>query len=168
MKAQIDSNRTIDVPRFRLRAIAMSNSELGRWSSFAVFLVGLAYIVALVIGFATRGLSAPIVDPLLAIMEVLTLIAAPLMLVMMAAIHGRASDERKTIGSLAFAFMLLTTGTTSAVHFVNLTATRQLGSALLVWPSPAYALGCLRGMCSSDSRSSSLHLRFRVAVARIA
>ena len=121
----------------------MSNNDLGRWSSVAVFLVGLAYIIALIIGFTTRGLSAPIVDPLLAIMELLTLIAAPLMLVMMAAIHGRASDERKTIGSLAFAFMLLTTGTTSAVHFVNLTATRQLGSALLVWPSPAYALELL-------------------------
>ncbi len=97
----------------------MSNSEVGRWSSFAVFLVGLAYIAALIIGFTTRGLSAPIVDPLLAIMEILTLIAAPLMLVMMAAIYRRASDERKTIGLLAFAFMLLTTGTTSAVHFVN-------------------------------------------------
>lgn len=121
----------------------MSNSELGRWSSFAVFLVGVAYIVALVIGFATRGLSAPIVDPLLAVMEVLTLIAAPLMLVMMTAIYRRASDERKTMGLLALAFMLLMTGATSAVHFVNLTATRQLGSALLVWPSPAYALELL-------------------------
>jgi hypothetical protein len=65
------------------------------------------------------------------------------MLVMTAAIYGRASDERKTIGLLAFAFMLLATGTTSAVHFVNLTSTRQLGSALLVWPSPAYALELL-------------------------
>lgn len=73
----------------------MSNSDVGRWSSFAVFLVGLAYIAALIIGFTTRGLSAPIVDPLLAIMEILTLIAAPLMLVMMVAIYRRASDERK-------------------------------------------------------------------------
>ncbi len=121
----------------------MSNSEMGRWSSFAVFLVGVAYIVALIIGFTTRGLSAPIVDPLLAIMEVLTLIAAPLMLVMTAALYLRASDERKTTGLLAFAFMVLTTGTTSAVHFVNLTAKRQIGSALLVWPSPAYALELL-------------------------
>ena len=76
--------------------VRMSNNVAGRWSSFAVFLVGVAYIVALVIGFTTRGLSAPIVDPLLAIMEMLTLIVAPLMLVMMAAIHGRASDDRKT------------------------------------------------------------------------
>jgi len=121
----------------------MSNNVVGRWSSFAVFLVGAAYIVALVIGFTTRWLPAPIVDPLLAIMETLTLIAAPLMLVMMAAIHGRASDDRKTAGSVAFAFMILTTGMTSVVHFVELTAMRQLGSASLVWPSPAYALELL-------------------------
>jgi hypothetical protein len=121
----------------------MSNSVVGRWSSFSVFLVGMVYIVALVIGFATRGLSAPIVDPLLGIMETLTLIVAPLMLVMMAAIHGRASDERKTVSAIAFAFMILMTGTTSAVHFVELTAMRQVASASLVWPSPAYALELL-------------------------
>ena len=54
----------------------------------------------------TRSVSggvAKIVDPLLAIMEMLTLIAAPLMLVMMAAIHGRASDDSKTVGAVALA-----------------------------------------------------------------
>ena len=121
----------------------LTNDAVGRWSSFAVFLVGAAYIVALAVGFTTRGLSAPIIDPLLAIMETLTLIAALPMLLMMAAIHGRASGERKTLGSVAFAFMILTTGTTSAVHFVELTAMRQLGTAGLVWPSPAYALELL-------------------------
>jgi hypothetical protein len=121
----------------------MSNNGLGRWSSLAVFLIGMAYLVALVIAFTTRGLSAPITDPLLAIMEVLTFIAAPFMLAMMAAIHGRASDRHKAVGVLAFGFMILTTGMTTAVHFVALTATRQLGSALLVWPSPAYALELL-------------------------
>lgn len=117
----------------------MSTSVIGRWSSFAVFLVGLAYIVALIIGFATRGLSAPIVDPLLAVMETLTLIAAPLMLVMMVAIHLRARDAHCIVSTVALAFMILMTGTTSIVHFVELTALRQLGSAGLVWPSPAYA-----------------------------
>jgi hypothetical protein len=117
----------------------MSNSVLGRWSSFVVFLVGLAYFIALLIGFATRGLSAPIVDPLLAVMEMLTLLVAPVLLVMMAAIHGRAPQVLKTVSSLAFAFMALATGVTGVVHFVALTATRQLGTALLVWPSSAYA-----------------------------
>ena len=117
----------------------MSISVGGRWSAFAVFLVGVAYGIALIIGFATRGLSAPIVDPLLAIMEVLTLIAALLLLVVMAAIHARASPDRKLAGAVAFAFMMLATGTTGVVHFVELTAMRQLGSASLVWPSPMYA-----------------------------
>lgn len=121
----------------------VSNNVLGRWSSFAVFLIGVGYVVALVIGFTTRGLSAPIVDPLLAIMEMLTLLAAPFMLVMMAAIHGRAPDNRKTVSAVAFAFMILTTGTTSAVHFLELTAMRQMGYGDLVWPSPAYALELL-------------------------
>lgn len=121
----------------------MSNTALGRWSSFAVFLLGLAYFVAVVIGFATRGLSAPIVDPLLAIMELLTLLVAPILLVMMGAVRGRAPEPQKTIGALAFAFMTLATGLTSAVHFVALTATRQLGSASLVWPSAAYAVELL-------------------------
>lgn len=117
----------------------MSISVGGRWSAFAVFLVGVAYGIPLIIGFATRGLSAPIVDPLLAIMEVLTFIAALFLLVMMAAIHGRASPDRQLAGAVAFAFMILATGTTGVVHFVELTAMRQLGSASLVWPSPMYA-----------------------------
>ena len=121
----------------------MSTNALGRWSSFAVFLVGLAYIVALIVGVTTHGLSAPIVDPLLAIMETLTLIAALLMLVMMGAIYGRAPHQRRTVSLLAFAFMLIATGMTSAVHFVGLTALRQRGSVVLVWPSPAYALELL-------------------------
>lgn len=79
----------------------------------------MAYIVALVIGFTTRGLSAPIVDPLLAIMEMLTLIAALLMLVMMAAIHGRAPGDRKTVSAVAFAFMILSAGMTSVAHLLS-------------------------------------------------
>jgi hypothetical protein len=123
--------------------VRMSNNEIGQWSSFGVFLTGLAYIIALMIGFATRGLSAPIVDPLLAVMEILTLIAAPLMLVMMVSIHVRAPDDCKTLSTIALAFMILTTGTTGIVHFVELTAMRQLGSAGLVWPSSIYAMELL-------------------------
>lgn len=105
----------------------------------AVSVTGALYGVALIVGFTTRGLSAPIVDPLLAIMEVLTMIAAPLLLMVMAAIHGRASHDRRIAGVVAMTFMALATGITSVVHFVELTAMRQLGSASLVWPSPLYA-----------------------------
>lgn len=101
--------------------------------------MGGAYAAALIVGFATRGLSAPIVDPLLAIMEVLTLIAAPLLLVMMASIHARASRDRRLAGVVAVTLMTLATGITTVVHFVELTALRQLGAAGLVWPSAWYA-----------------------------
>jgi hypothetical protein len=121
----------------------MSANRLGAWSAFAVFLIGLVYLGALAIGFTVYGLSAPIVDPVLAIMEILTLVSAPLLLVMMAAVHRYAPTTRKTYSLIALAFMILFVGMTSAVHFVELTALRQLGTGGIVWPSPAYALELL-------------------------
>ena len=64
----------------------MSGNRLGIWSAVAVFLIGVAYFITLAIGFAVHGLSQPIVDPILAIMEVLTLLSALPMVVLMAAI----------------------------------------------------------------------------------
>jgi hypothetical protein len=66
----------------------MSGNRLGSWSAAAVFLIGAAYVIALAIGFAVHGLSEPIVDPIRAVMEVLTLLSALLMIVVMAAVHG--------------------------------------------------------------------------------
>jgi len=97
----------------------------------------------LTIGFAVHGLSEPIVDPLLAVMEALTLVSAPLLVVLMAAVHGYASPDRKTHGLIAVAFAILVAGMTSVVHFAELTALRQLGSAGIVWPSPVYAVELL-------------------------
>lgn len=121
----------------------MVSSRLGSWSAVAVFLIGVAYFVTLTIGFVVHGLSEPIVDPILAIMEVLTLMSALPMLVIMAAIYGYASVNRKVNGLIALAFTILFAGMTSAVHFVELTALRQLGSGGIVWPSPVYAVELL-------------------------
>ena len=125
------------------RHVRMSTYQLGKWSAFGQFVVGIAYIIVLLIGFAVHGLSEPIVDPVLAIMEVLTLISAPLLVVMMAAVHDYAPSDRKIYGSVALAFTILVAGTTSAVHFTELTAFRQLGSAGIVWPSAVYAVELL-------------------------
>jgi hypothetical protein len=65
------------------------------------------------------------------------------MVVIMAAIHDYATVNRKVYGVIALAFTILFAGTTSAVHFVELTAGRQLGSGGIVWPSPVYALELL-------------------------
>jgi hypothetical protein len=121
----------------------MPSTRLGSWSAAAVFLIGVAYLVPLAMGFAVHGLVEPIVDPILAIMEVLTLMSAPPMVVVMAAIHDYASVDRKIYGVIALAFTILFAGLTSAVHFVELTAGRQLGSGGIVWPSPMYAVEVL-------------------------
>jgi hypothetical protein len=109
----------------------------------AVFLIGVAYLVALAIDFAAHGLNAPIVDPILAVMEVLTLVSAPLILVMMGAIHSYASVNHKFSALIALSFAIVFVGMTSAVHFVELTAFRQRGSSGILWPSPEYAIELL-------------------------
>jgi hypothetical protein len=64
---------------------------------------------------------------------------APLFIVTMASIHACTSAEMKTNTLVALAFAVLLAGITTTVHFVDLTALRQLGPAELVWPSPLYA-----------------------------
>jgi hypothetical protein len=123
--------------------VEMAIKRLGAWSAAALFLIGIAYAIVLAVGFAIHGLTDPIVDPVLAIMEVLTLVSAPVVVVLIAAIHGYASVERKIFGVIALAFAVAFAGLTSAVHFVELTAVRQLGSSGIVWPSPAYAVELL-------------------------
>jgi hypothetical protein len=113
------------------------------WSAIALFLVSVAYAVTLAVGLASAGLTKPIVDPVLAVMEVLTLLSAPLIVIMMAAVHSFAPPEYKTHSSVALAFAILVAGLTSAVHFVGLTALRQLGSAGIQWPSALYAVELL-------------------------
>jgi hypothetical protein len=115
----------------------------GSWAAGGVSLIGVAYIVALAFGFARFGLDQPIADPVLAVMEVLTLLSAPLMVVTMAAVHSYASADRKFFGVLALSFTILFAGTTSVVHFVELTAGRQLGTAEIAWPSTVYAVELL-------------------------
>jgi uncharacterized membrane protein len=120
----------------------MVAGRIGAWAALGLFLNGTAYLVVLVIGIASYGWR-PIADPVLAIMEALTLVAAPAVVVLMAAVQAFVLAERRVYGQLALAFSTVFAGLTSAVHFVELTATRQRGSAGILWPSPAYAIELL-------------------------
>jgi hypothetical protein len=120
----------------------MLENRLGTWSATAMVVIGMAYFVTLVMGVAIFGLR-PITDPVLAVMEILTLLAAPTVVVLMGAIHGIAPATRKAYGVLAVAFASVFAALTSAVHFVELTAIRRRGTGRLVWPSPAYAVELL-------------------------
>lgn len=118
-------------------------NRLGMWSAFGLFMVGITYAVTVAIGMYFSGFTNPIVDPILAIMELLTLIAAPLLVILMSTIHSTALPESKTYSLIALAFMLIVAGLTSAVHFIGLTVLRQTGMEGLIWPSELYAVELL-------------------------
>jgi hypothetical protein len=121
----------------------MTANRLGLWSSAAIVGIGVAYVFALAAGMVRHGLREPITDPVLAVMEVLTLLSGPPIVTLMAAVHDRAKPDQKVFGLTALAFATLCAGTTSAVHFVELTAARQLNDAGILWPSRVYAIELL-------------------------
>jgi hypothetical protein len=117
--------------------------RLGFWSASALCVIGVAYVVTLAVGFASAGLATPIVDPVLAVMEILTLLSGPVLMVLMVSIYVYAAPQHKVYGLVAVTFMVLMAGLTSTVHFVELTAVRQSAPASLTWPSTAYAIELL-------------------------
>ncbi|MBK8974580.1 MAG: hypothetical protein IPM29_01510 [Planctomycetes bacterium] len=117
----------------------MTNDRLGYWSAVALVCIGVGYVLALLAGFARHGFREPIGDPVLAVMEVLTLLSAVPIVTLMASIQDRAAPHRSGLGLAALAFATLCAGVTSTVHFVELTAARQVGEEGIVWPSRVYA-----------------------------
>lgn len=117
-------------------------NRLGLTSALALFAIGVGYAIVTGIGIAGAG-DAPIKDPTLAVMEGLTLLSAPPIVVLFAAIHVRAAPAQKTWSLVAFGFALIMAALTASVHFVGLSTGRQSGEWLLQWPSVAYAIELL-------------------------
>ncbi len=120
-----------------------SASRVGFFTASGLFLIGIVYAAAVGAGISEAGLSRPITDPILAVMEVLTLLSAILFLVLMAALRESAPHERRVFGTAALVFAAVMAGLTCAVHFVALTAGRQSGLTVLEWPSVSYAVELL-------------------------
>jgi SAM-dependent methyltransferase len=116
-----------------------ATSRVGFRAALALGTFGVCYAVVAAVGMSRAGPREPIVDPVLAVMEMLTLLSAPLVVILLVAIHGYAPAERKTMSLIALSFGILMAGLTSTVHFVELTAGRQTGAVTLAWPSVAYA-----------------------------
>ena len=117
--------------------------KLGFISSVGLLLVGIGYAIAVAVGIVQAGFEDPIVDPTLAVMEVITLLAAPLIVILMASIYSYATEERKPLALIALSFSVLMAGMTSGVHFVALSWGRQTGFKVLQWPSMLYAVELL-------------------------
>lgn len=119
------------------------NRRLGLLSSTGLVIVGIAYAIVVAIGIAQAGLEDPIVDPILAVMEALTLVAGLLVVVLLSAVYRFADHDQKPPALIALSFGVIMAALTSSVHFVALTAGRQTDFVALEWPSTLYAVELL-------------------------
>ena len=118
----------------------MTATELGSRSATAVLVVGITYAVVLAIGMEQSGLSKPIGDPVLAIMELLTIASALPLLSLFVALHACAAAAQRIWATLALCFCAMFAFATMGVHLVELTAGRAAGKYGMVWPSVTYAI----------------------------
>lgn len=127
--------------------------SLGRAAAFAVFFLLIAYVVTLILGFLSlKSPEDPIGDPFFTILELLIVVMAPLMVIVMIAVHAYASPETRMYSLTALAFMVIMASITCSVHFVILTVSRQIEAAgfpeaslffSFEWPSVAYTMDIL-------------------------
>ncbi|GAB2627522.1 hypothetical protein GCM10009696_36280 [Kocuria himachalensis] len=127
--------------------------HLGVFSAAVTVVLSAAYAITLIAGLlALPSPEHPIGDPYFPVLEVLILLAAPVMVALMVAVHAWAAPEVKIFSLMALAFMVSMAGLTSSVHFVILTLSRHpvvTGQPWLPlvlefrWPSLVYALEIL-------------------------
>jgi hypothetical protein len=126
---------------------------LGRASSFAVFFLLIAYAVSLILGILSlKSPEDPIGDPYFSLLELLIIVMAPLMVIVMVAVHAYTPPETKIYSLIALVFMIILASITCSVHFVILTVSRQIESMgfswaplffSFKWPSVVYTLDIL-------------------------
>lgn len=131
----------------------LQHRTIGKAAALGVFILGVIYAIVTVLGFLSlKSPQDPIGDPFFFIMELLIVLMAPLMVVVMIAVHAYASSEVKAYSLTALSFTILLAGITSSLHFVILTVSRQIEATELdcfpllfsfKWPSVAYALDIL-------------------------
>jgi hypothetical protein len=130
-----------------------SHRMLGSAAAAGVSVLLTAYLVTLIFGFLSLASPQdPIGDPYFSILESLIVVIAPLMVIVMVAVHAYASPKARMYSLTALACMILMAGITCSVHFVILTVSRPIESAgfpwgslffSFTWPSVAYALDIL-------------------------
>jgi hypothetical protein len=120
---------------------------LGITSAIAVLVIGMLYVGTILLWIVVEASPRePIGDPFLAVMEVLTIASALALLGLALAIASYADHDRRVHAVTSLVFAALAAGLTTAVHFVQLTAVRQLWRAdaitdyRLIWPSALFAV----------------------------
>jgi hypothetical protein len=121
--------------------------RMGIASGTAMLAVGILYLATIALWLVVEATPLePIGDPFLAVMEGLTIVSALALLGLVTAIWGYAERAYRVHGLLTLTLGALAAALTMAVHFVQLTAIRQLWRAgqlpdyRLVWPSTTLAV----------------------------
>ena len=124
-----------------------SARRLGIASAIGIVVVGILYVAVITLWLIIEGTPRePIGDPYLALMEVLTMASAVALFGLVLAIWCFADAGRRLQALAALVVGTLAVGLTMPVHFVQLTAVRQLWRAgrlvdyRLVWPSALFAV----------------------------
>lgn len=123
---------------------------ISAWGNSALLLI---YSITLTLGLLSlKSPQDPVSDPYVSILEIIILLMAPLLVILMTAVHVYAKPEDKAFSLIALIFMVILAVITSCVHFVILTVSRQIeatelpGSMYLFsfkWPSVLYTLDIL-------------------------
>ncbi len=135
------------------KGVTAGHHWIGASAAGAVFLLGAGYAIVLALGLhSLKSPQDPIGDPYFLLLELLIVLTAPLMVIVMAAVHAYATPDVKVCSLTALAFMILLAGLTCSIHFVILTVGRQIEATgspwapLLLsyrWPSVSYTLDIL-------------------------
>jgi hypothetical protein len=119
--------------------------RLGMWAAWGLVALYVAYAAFVVASGAARGLPT---DPNWAIAEILTIVGAPIQVVLFAAIHECAPRRARLFSLLALGWMLVMTALTVTVHFVELTVARRIDLAaepglagVFAWGRPSLLQG---------------------------
>lgn len=118
----------------------MNHPRMGARAATAVVIVGVAYAIVLAVGMRRHGLSEPIADPVLAVMELLTIASAVPILLLFVAVRADAPPAGRAHATRALVCAALFAVTTVGVHLFELAVGRRVGSRGLVWPSASYAV----------------------------
>jgi predicted kinase len=121
--------------------------RVGIGSAAAMLAIGILYLATIALWLLAESTPLePIGDPFLAVMEVLTLFAGAALVGFLFAVSRFADPPRRAPAFVALVLGAAATALTTTVHFVQLTAVRQLWRAgarsdyRLVWPSSILAV----------------------------
>lgn len=130
-----------------IRAWTPRARRLGVGAAIAIFVIGVLYVGVIGTWLLVEAVpQEPIGDPYLAVMEALTIVSAFAIVGFVVALQSFAADTHRLPALAALVSGCLGAALTITVHFVQLTAVRQLWQAgeladyRLVWPSAIFAV----------------------------